>query len=221
MYQATFEISGDGGYALATAETDASLELWCNEHCDLLHIRGASAEAVVERVERAVGVRERLDREGEVLLITDDCLRRREPNAIEAYLVRNDCLLLPPVRYEGGAKRCRVLALDPASLTAVYRELLADGLAVDVRSKRRANAVAEGVPPSPADLLPDLSPRQYDALRAAVEGGYYEIPRETTTEELAAELGVGRRTAEEHLRRAENKLVGAVFERLRGRRGAG
>lgn len=221
VYEATFEISGDGGYTLATAETDASLELWCNEHCDLLHIRGPSAESVVARVEDAVGVRERLDHDGEVLLITDDCLRRREPNAIEAYLVRNDCLLLPPVRYEGGAKLCRVLALDPSSLTAVYRELVADGTAVDVRSKRHANVVAEGAPPSPADLLPDLSPRQYDALRAAVEGGYYEIPRRTTTDELAARLGVGRRTAEEHLRRAENKIIGAVFDHLRGRRGAG
>ncbi|SFR57701.1 helix-turn-helix domain-containing protein [Halogeometricum limi] len=218
MYEATFEITGDGGYTLATAETDAAVELWCNEHCDLLHVRGPSADAVVERVERLVGVRERLGRDDEVVLITDDCLRQRETRAVEAYLVRHDCLLLPPLRYERGAKVCRVLALDSASLTGLYRELVADGLSVDVRTKRHVNVVTEDAPLSPSRLLPDLSPRQYEVLRLAVEGGYYEMPRRTTTDELAAQLGIGRRTVAEHLRRAENKLVVAVFEHLRGRR---
>jgi hypothetical protein len=222
VYEATFEISGEGGYSVATAATEASVELWCNDHCDLLHVRGPDAESVVERVDRLVGVRERLDRSAEVLLITDDCLRRRETDAIETYLARNDCLLLPPLRYEGGAKVCRVLALDSASLTDLYRELVDDGTTVDVLSKRHVNVVSEGAPLSPAMALPDLSPRQYDALRLAVEDGYYEIPRRTTTAELADRLGVSRRTAEEHLRRAENKLVAAVFAHLRGRgRGQG
>lgn len=217
MYEATFEITGETGDTLATAETAASVELWCNEHCDLLHIRGDDAGAVVDRVERLVGVRERLDRPEEVLLITDDCLRRRGIDAIEAYLVRNDCLLLPPLRYEGGAKVCRVLALDSASLTDLYRDLLADDTDVDVRSKRRVNVASEEAPLSPSSLLPDLSPRQYDALYVAVDDGYYEIPRRTTTADIADRLGVNRRTAEEHLRRAENKLVDAVFEHVRGR----
>ncbi len=64
-------------------------------------------------------------------------------------------------------------------------------------------------------LLPDLSPRQREALVTAFEAGYYEIPREATTEELGEALGVDRRTAEEHLRRAENKLLGALAPRLR------
>ncbi|QIB74708.1 transcriptional regulator [Halogeometricum borinquense] len=217
MYEATFEITDDGGYTLATEETAASLELWCNDHCDLLHIRGPDTEAVVDRVEHLVGVRERLDRPEEVLLITDDCLRRHDTNAIEAYLVRNDCLLLPPLRYERGAKVCRVLALDSGSLTDLYRELVADGTFVDVLSKRHVNVVSEDAPLSPSSLLPDLSPRQYDVLQLAVEDGYYEIPRGTTTEAIADRLGVSRRTAEEHLRRAENKLIDTVFEHLRGR----
>lgn len=217
MYEATFEISGDGGYTPATAEAAASVELWCNERCDLLQIRGSDAEAVVERVDRLVGVRERLDRSGEVLLITDDCLRRRQTEAIETALARNDCLLLPPLRYERGAKVCRVLALDPSSLTDLYRDLVSDGTAVDVLSKRHVNVASADAPLSPSTFLPDLSPRQYDVLRLAVEDGYYEIPRRTTTAAIADRLGIGRRTAEEHLRRAENKLIDAVFEHLRGR----
>ena len=58
--------------------------------------------------------------------------------------------------------------------------------------------------------LPDLSPRQREALLTAVETGYYRIPRDATTDDVAARLGVERRTAEEHLRRAENKLLSAL-----------
>lgn len=52
-----------------------------------------------------------------------------------------------------------------------------------------------------------LTPRQRDALDLARRRGYYEWPRETTTRELAAELGVGKSTFLHHLRTAEKALL--------------
>jgi hypothetical protein len=219
MHEAIFDIAGRGGYAVATAGTDASLELWCNDHCDLLHVRGSDAPDIVRQVESIVGVREEIRREDEIALITDDCLRRHEEEGVETYLARHDCLLLPPLRYEGGSKFCRTLALDPGSLTACFRDLIDDGADVDVVSKREVDVVSEDAPVlSPESVLPELSGRQHEVLRLAFERGYYEIPRRTTTAQVAAEVGVSRRTAEEHLRRAENKIVAAVVNRLHGRR---
>jgi Predicted DNA binding protein len=60
--------------------------------------------------------------------------------------------------------------------------------------------------------LPDLSSGQEEALLAAIEEGYYEIPRETKTAEVAGTLGISRRTFEEHLRRAENKIIKGMIE---------
>ena len=54
---------------------------------------------------------------------------------------------------------------------------------------------------------PALPYAQYEAMRAAVERGYYETPREVTVEELAAELGVARSTLSYRLRRAEAELA--------------
>nr|WP_256335722.1 helix-turn-helix domain-containing protein [Halopenitus persicus] len=62
--------------------------------------------------------------------------------------------------------------------------------------------------------LPSLSEGQQRALTLAVNSGYYEIPRGATTSEIADQMGVSRRTFEEHLRRAENKVVKNLLDYL-------
>ncbi|MFC7081768.1 helix-turn-helix domain-containing protein [Halorussus caseinilyticus] len=214
MHEAVLGIEHPGAYAAATAGTDTTVELWCNDHCDLLHVGGAGGEAVVAHVERAVGVRERIADADERLLITDDCLKERDDDPIEATLAAHDCLLVPPLRYAEGRKWCRVLALDPANLTAFYRDVAAE-FSVVVESKREVRSVRADRPLLTLDsALPDLSVRQREALLTATEMGYYRIPREATTAELASAMGVERRTFEEHLRRAENKLLRSFAETL-------
>ena len=212
MHEAVLGIEHPGAYADATAGTDTTVELWCNDHCDLLHVSGEGGEAVVVHVEQAVGVRERLVEDDERLLITEACLKEHERDHIEATLADHDCLLVPPLKYADGAKWCRVLALDPANLTAFYRDV-AEEHKVTVESKRRVESVSADRPLLTLDsALPDLSPRQREVLRTAAEMGYYRIPRDTTTAEVADVVGVERRTLEEHLRRAENKLLTALVD---------
>jgi len=214
MYEATFLVRGDVAYADATANGDARVALWCNEHCDLLHVRGDAnaTEAVRAAVEAAVGVADVLERGREAIVVTDACLRPHTAGNVEAYLERHDCLLLPPLRYEDGGKLVRVLTLDAANLAAFYEDLRAS-FDVTVRAKREVQAAAGDRAPFAADA-PALSDRQSEAITAAWDEGYYETPRETTTTALAAAMGVGRRTFEEHLRRAEAKVVGALVDRV-------
>lgn len=61
----------------------------------------------------------------------------------------------------------------------------------------------------PADGGPSLTPEQDAAIRAAVEHGYYETPREIETYELAEELGIPGSTLSYRLRRAEAHLATA------------
>ncbi|ARS90253.1 helix-turn-helix domain-containing protein [Natrarchaeobaculum aegyptiacum] len=62
----------------------------------------------------------------------------------------------------------------------------------------------DGTPEPPGDGLTD---RQHEALRAAYEMGYFEIPREASLEEVAAELGVAASSVSERLRRAQTQLI--------------
>ncbi|WP_254536473.1 helix-turn-helix domain-containing protein [Halomarina litorea] len=216
MYEATFRIRESGTYAAATRGTDARIELWCNDHCDLLHVVGGAAEATLERVRALVGVQDLLRDTDELVVVTGACLRERESRTIERYLERHDCLLLPPLRYADGAKFCRLLALRHEALTACYRDLVADGHDVSVESKREVSAVSQDAPLLTLDdALPPLTERQREVFTTAYDRGYYEIPRETSTAAVAEAVGVERRTAEEHLRRAENKLATALVPFLR------
>jgi predicted DNA binding protein len=52
-----------------------------------------------------------------------------------------------------------------------------------------------------------LPPDQRQAMRAALDHGYYRTPRAITLDELAAELDVPRSTLSYRLRRAEERLV--------------
>lgn len=52
-----------------------------------------------------------------------------------------------------------------------------------------------------------LSPRQLEAVRTAVELGYYETPRRSTHTEIAAELGCAPSTTTEHLQKGQAKLI--------------
>lgn len=60
----------------------------------------------------------------------------------------------------------------------------------------------------PAEHLTD---RQTEILRAAVQAGYYDIPRGATQRDLAAELDISRGTIGDHLRRAEAKIIRSLF----------
>lgn len=52
-----------------------------------------------------------------------------------------------------------------------------------------------------------LTGPQYEALQAAYEHGYFEIPRETKLEKLASNLGVSHQSLSEVLRRAQHDLL--------------
>jgi len=52
-----------------------------------------------------------------------------------------------------------------------------------------------------------LTDRQREVVEHALDAGYFEWPREVTSEELAAEMDISRATLLEHLRKAESKLL--------------
>lgn len=63
-------------------------------------------------------------------------------------------------------------------------------------------------------LFRSLTGRQREAVVAAFARGYYQIPRATSTRELARTFGVSREAFDALLRKAERKLLAAVFPYL-------
>jgi len=55
--------------------------------------------------------------------------------------------------------------------------------------------------------LAELTDRQREVIRTAWDMGYYDVPREVATEDVAAELDLDPSTVAEHLQRAERNLL--------------
>ncbi len=63
----------------------------------------------------------------------------------------------------------------------------------------------------PDRLLDELTARQREVIETAWEMGYYEVPKEVSADDIAAEMGLDPSTVTEHLQRAERNLLGQVL----------
>jgi len=61
-------------------------------------------------------------------------------------------------------------------------------------------------------LREELTERQWEVLRLAYEGGYFERPREETQSGIAAGIGISQETVSQHLRAAQRRLLRVVFD---------
>ncbi|RQG93095.1 bacterio-opsin activator [Natrarchaeobius halalkaliphilus] len=62
-------------------------------------------------------------------------------------------------------------------------------------------------PGSPRVSFGELTPAQHNALVAAQEHGYYEVPREISARELAEKLDISHQSLSELLRRGTGKII--------------
>jgi len=83
---------------------------------------------------------------------------------------------------------------------------------VELASYRRRQHRAQTRRGFVADLKSELTDRQYAALVRAYTAGYFEWPHDTSGDEIAETMGIGRSTFHQHLRAAERKLAGAIVD---------
>jgi predicted DNA binding protein len=108
-------------------------------------------------------------------------------------------------RHEGRHYTWRVLHSGEGDVTAFFDEI--EQAVGDTARMEMLRTAETSTGASDDDSTGDLSPEQAAALRAAVEHGYYESPRDVDVGELADHLDVPRSTLTYRLRRAEERLA--------------
>ncbi|MFD1562411.1 helix-turn-helix domain-containing protein [Haloarchaeobius amylolyticus] len=93
----------------------------------------------------------------------------------------------------------RVLFPDREALSRTYEFATEQGLPVKILRIHRLEERRHG--------RYGLTDAQYESLVAALEAGYYEIPRERDMDELSDELDISHQALSERLRRAHRTLV--------------
>lgn len=115
-------------------------------------------------------------------------------------------LIVETLRYRGGAAWIFGAVVGRDVLKGVME---AAGETVGVRLERVYPLESEATE-SPGQRW-DLTPAQEECLRTALELGYFEIPRQASSEAVADELGIGKSAFLERLRRAEAALFRQMF----------
>ncbi|QCS42417.1 helix-turn-helix domain-containing protein [Natrinema versiforme] len=105
---------------------------------------------------------------------------------------------------EGKQWRFRVLFPEREALSRTYDFATDEGLSVEIRKIHRLEENRHG--------RFGLTDAQYETLVAALERGYYEIPRGMDMDGLSDELGISHQALSERLRRAHRTLVEEVVD---------
>ena len=95
------------------------------------------------------------------------------------------------------------------------RSLLEQCSEVEATIEPRGISITESTGEAAVEIdVGEITPKQWEALELAYDRGYYERPRGTNLDELAAALGISKSAVSQRLCAAEARLVGAVIERL-------
>jgi len=119
----------------------------------------------------------------------------------------------PPAVFQDGWGYFRLIAFDEVRTRDLFKDFNKRGPTELIRKRELPLSVL----PSSIwvnSLFGDLTSKQSDALLKAHRYGYYSSPRDVTTENIARSLGVSRSTYEEHLRKAENRIMGNLIPYL-------
>lgn len=112
----------------------------------------------------------------------------------------------------GGSTTCTIALTGNTDVRPFVEEFRSVYTTVDLLARHQETTPIETRETFRQRLLDALTEKQFDCLRTAFFGGFYEWPRTTTNEELAETRDIAASTFQYHLRAAERKVVSAVLE---------
>jgi predicted DNA binding protein len=172
----------------------------------------ATVREVSEGIRHAGGriVRSQRSGDSQLFIISEPWSSR---NGLHSLFQASQCRLAMPWMYQDGWGYFRVLSLEDGHLRAFFAELGARG---DFQLIRKSELPLDVLPTTTwiQGVFSNLTAKQAESILEAHRAGYYRSPRRVTRGQIARELGVGRTTLEEHIRKAERKIMNALVPHL-------
>lgn len=218
LYEASFRVKHECPYReISERHPDLTIREWYLSDCQVIEITapGSPTEELLDEIDHIGTILHKSIDESGLHVVTQSCLCSLEDSIIERFEAHN-CLYQPPTIHRQGWEHYTVIAFDESDVRALLHDLETDR---DIEVLSKTAITEQQIPHSmlaPVDqLFENVTERQLAALRLALECGYYEQPRKTSLRELAEQTAVARSTYEEHLRKAENKILTNAGQFLR------
>ncbi|MFW9993475.1 MAG: helix-turn-helix domain-containing protein [Candidatus Odinarchaeota archaeon] len=219
LYKFLLEIQHDCPFSrFSRRHPEIEMKLWCNSQFDIMELKGekkALEEAMVDLDDEMGTVIRIYPEVDQVQLILKRCRCNQLP--LSPIYDRYNCLELPPVKYFTGREIVNII-IPPEDAGKILEDIRKEEPGAKVKVLKLAPLkITDNAYPLylPLDEVKEsLSPKQRQALTIAFNKGYYELPRKIFLELLAKEMDIHRRTYEEHLRKAEKKIMGFLIPSL-------
>jgi predicted DNA binding protein len=190
--------------------------MWCNFVQDVYEMESESPEEFRDAVAEFRGIYHVLDEteiSTNIRLITQNCVCSKE-TTVHDNIQELEILNLMPIFYTRGYEYYRLIAFRHEDLAELFDRLTAQGFQIEVQEKTPFNGMVCDSLVTMNSLVSDLTEKQVDAIVTAYNNGYYQTPRRVNVQAIADREGVPRTTLQEHLNKAENKLISSIIPQI-------
>jgi hypothetical protein len=112
------------------------------------------------------------------------------------------------VIFEHGWEYYRVIAFRHEDVKGLLQRFEEKGFVFEVRRKVPFDGfIASSLTLTADALFSDLTEKQMNAFLTTYSNGYYKLPRKADVKTIASKRRVPRTTFQEHLKKAENKIL--------------
>ena len=219
MFHITLRLKLQGDFNKFTADhPGVSLFYWCNFNYDFYELKCLKSEELELAIrffltstrKSGSSLRTKIAAGDDSSIFVMKCCHRKK-ETIGEIVQKFNCLPIMPYITNQGWSIVNAVCLDQKQLSPMLFRLGKLGeTKVGARRSIGPELVNEYLMVPIGNLTSTLTEKQAESLLTAVDLGYYQVPRKTKFEEIAKSAKVSKATYEEHVRKAENKIITAA-----------
>jgi hypothetical protein len=187
---------------------------WCNREHDVIELiidKPDEYSVVTDEISKIDGMVEKSSDLHDAHFFVKKCFCKAQ-DSVTRIIDEFDLLQISPIVYRHGWEYYRVIAFRHKDIKGLMQRFEERGFTFEILRKVDFDGFISSSLTLTADaLFSDLTEKQMDALLTAYSNGYYNLPRKANVQDIANKKRVSRTTYQEHLKKAENKLVASLI----------
>ena len=219
LYDIKFRILFNDDYSILTRKFPSlKVFFWCNNEFDVIEIfvdNPKDYQTIKDQIPNPCSLVEEVSDEDRLHLIVKNCSCCKEDNSVVKYIGDLNILHISPVILENGWEEHHVIVFEHKDFEEFMEKIEEKGYLLNIiRKVPFSGTIASLTPLTRSTLFSLLTPKQIAALLTAHKSGYYRLPRKTDVKTIASKENVARTTFQEHLRKAECKVISTMIPQI-------
>ena len=219
LFDIKFKVSFNDNYSMLTRKFHSlKVFFWCNNVYDVFELfvdDPKDYQDIKEEIPHSSSLIEETSDENRFRLVIRNCSCYSEDCSVDNFVGDLSILLLSPVIIENGWEEHHAIVFDHKDFEELMERFEEKGHMVKVVRKVSFGGTISSLNPlTRSTLFSVLTEKQASALLTAYNSGYYKLPRKADVKTIAAKHKVPRTTFQDHLRKAECKVISTLIPQI-------